>query len=294
MARLKPKIFVGSSSEARTIAEHFSDVLSDVAVMIPWWLSKEFYATQSILTGLVQACNSYDFGLFILTPDDKLQSHGKKGMSARDNVLFEFGLFLGDLGANRTFAVIQDSELPRKRVKVPSDLGGIVIPRFASGDRDTVLASIRGAANALRPQIIRESRRRDRLKLVDSWGYDAKARTFSMTLSKDALERNRDELTYKSLAVVALKENKTVAVESDTSIAIGESRRLSIIPGDLVLRASGTHVFTSLRTGDTLFCYLLLIPDGLSIANKRTISEMLADGCELLERKGVANSKHSP
>jgi predicted nucleotide-binding protein len=90
----KPKVFVGSSSEAKDVAKAFSKALKDVATMIPWWASPEFEAMETTLEGLIRACNFYDFGLFIMTPDDKVESRGEKQSSARDNVLFEMGLFL--------------------------------------------------------------------------------------------------------------------------------------------------------------------------------------------------------
>lgn len=293
MAKLKPKVFVGSSSEARLTAEAFCDVLEDVAVMVPWWLSKEFQAMQSVLDGLVDACNSYDFGLFILTPDDKLESRGTKGMSARDNVLFELSLFLGKLGANRTFAVIQDAALRRKKVKISLDLAGIVLPHFTAGDRDTLVASVCSAANSLRPIIQREWRRHGRIKLAASWGYDLATRTFSMTLSGAKLERNKAELSDKELAIVARKRDEDLAPEHDERIAIGPPRMISMLHGDLVLRAVGDRVFNTVQVGDTMFGHLLLIPSGCTIANKKKISDMLDDGCELLESKGVTVKAHS-
>ena len=287
MAKLKPKIFVGCSSEARSLAQEFCDALSDVALLIPWWASKEFVASQSILTGLANASESYDFGLFLLTPDDKLQSHGINGMSARDNVLFEFGLFLGSIGAERTFAVLQDSDSLKKRVKLPSDLEGIILPRFISGDRDSVVASVLVAANALRPRISKLSRRHGRLSLAQVWHYDPATKTFSMTLPKAVLERNRDELTNKSLVLVAYLEDDSIAVENNTLLAISEPRQLPVVPGDIVLRADGGKVFRALRKGDSLTGQLLLVPSGCSIKTRKTIAKMLDSGCELLDRKGV-------
>jgi len=291
MAKVKPRLFVGSSAEGRTVAEDFADALSDVAVVTPWWLSKDFRATHSVLAGLALACKSYDFGLFILTPDDKLQSRGKKTMSARDNVLFELGLFLGALGANRTFAALQEAESSRKAVKVPSDLAGIVIPRFACGDRDAVLASIRMAANSLRPIIRRESRRRERLELIKDWAYNDATKVFTMTLARDGLELNRAELLDKAFALVAVLENDAVSFEDDTAIALSAARQLSIKPGDLVLRADGAGILGNVRPGQKITGYLLLLPAGHGIAKKKTISQMLNDGCELLADRSLAGTE---
>src|SRR5260370_39343149 len=96
--KLLPKVFVGSSSEAKEIAEGFCKALYDDATMIPWWQANDFKPMHSTLEGLWEATARYDFGLFILTPDDRIESRGQEGYSARDNVLFELGLFLGRLG----------------------------------------------------------------------------------------------------------------------------------------------------------------------------------------------------
>ena len=77
--------------------------------MIPWWLVSEFQAGGLTLSALRTAAENYDFGLFILTSDDELESRGIQMRSARDNVLFEFGLFLGTLGPERAVAVIEET-----------------------------------------------------------------------------------------------------------------------------------------------------------------------------------------
>jgi CAP12/Pycsar effector protein, TIR domain len=292
MAKFKPKVFVGSSSEARKTAKAFCTVLDDSAIMIPWWLSPEFQAMHSTLEGLLDACNIYDFGLFILTPDDKFTSRGEKGNSARDNVLFELGLFLGKLGPNRTFAVIQESKSGRKRIKIPADLNGIVMPRFEAGDSHSLIAAVRSAADNLSPIIEREGRRQGRIKLASSWGYDAKTFTFSMTLAAVKLDRNKRELADKSLIVVARKYNENVDFEFDTHIAVGEPRMLSRLQGDLVLRAAGKETFANVKAGDQVTGHLLLAPNGYQPHKKNTVSEMLHDGCELLESKGVTVKVH--
>ncbi len=57
--------------------------------------------------------------MLILTPDDLVLMRGEATKVARDNVLFELGLFMGALGRDRTFIVCEES------VTLPSDLAGI-------------------------------------------------------------------------------------------------------------------------------------------------------------------------
>lgn len=289
MDQIKPKVFVGSSSEAKPLATAFCKVLKDTAIMVPWWLADEFQIMHSILDGLINACDQYDFGLFILTPDDKLESRGVKGRSARDNVMFELGLFLGKLGPNRTLAVIQQASTKRAQVKVPSDLAGIVIPRFEAGDAHLLIASVHHAAENIRQVIEREGRRHGRIgNLVKSWGYDSTSRTFKMTLSGTALVQNKDKLRDRSLVLVSRIYNEDLAFEDDRKIALSKPRKLSRFSNeDLILRASGQKVFTHIQEGDRMEGYLILTPATFNLSKIKTIGEMLTRGCEFLAGRGA-------
>jgi hypothetical protein len=135
---IKPKIFVGSSSEAKKAAEVFCSQLNRVANPVVWWRSDEFRGMFSTLDGLLEAIEKYDFGVFLLTPDDRIESRGRKEMSSRDNVLFEAGLFLGRLGRDRIQIYVQDSAQRTTKVKMPSDLLGIHLPRFCGAKTKSV------------------------------------------------------------------------------------------------------------------------------------------------------------
>jgi hypothetical protein len=242
----------------------------------------------SIFNGLIDACDRYDFGLFILTPDDKLESRGIKGMSARDNVLFELGLFLGKLGANRTVAVIQDVRSRRKKVKIPSDLAGIYIPHFEQDESNKLFVSVTRAANDIKPIIEREGRRHGHIKIVKSWGFNRAEMTFSMRLSGVLLENNKDKLRNKSLILVTRKHNEEIDFEHDSRIAIGRPRKLSRFSRDeLVLHASGRRIFADIRNGDRVDGCLLLSPYSVSPKDVKTIAQMIELGFEILEFKGV-------
>src|SRR5262245_23212386 len=126
MSKARPLVFVGSSSEKSEVPEVIVTLLRDVADVHTWKMSDSFKPTSSTLAGLLHAAQRYHFGIFVLTPDDKTISRGSLQYSARDNVLFELGLFLGTLGPERTFAIMEQ----KKGMKVPSDLLGIHIDRF--------------------------------------------------------------------------------------------------------------------------------------------------------------------
>ena len=58
----------------------------------------------------------YDFAIFLFTPDDKLISQTRSDLkgnridayATRHNVVFEFGLFLGRIGAERSYILYDD------------------------------------------------------------------------------------------------------------------------------------------------------------------------------------------
>lgn len=131
-----PKLFIGSSSEQKDVVNAFAQVLADSADCIPWFLADEFSsrASFSSFNALCEASQVYDFGLFILTPDDSLTHRRKKYKCPRDNVVFEMGLFIGNLGPERVLGVLQTVDKPP--MKIPSDLLSVNMPRFTFDNED--------------------------------------------------------------------------------------------------------------------------------------------------------------
>ena len=282
----RPKVFVGSSSEARKIAEGFCRALQNTATMVPWWQAQDFRPMQSTLDGLFKADNKYDFGLFILTPDDQIESRGQEGYSARDNVLLELGLFLGKLGPKRTFAVIQQDDDPQKKVKVLSDLAGIAIPRFSTGDEDELMASINNSVHSIRRIIVEQGRRQRKFHLIQYWKYVDDL--FTVSLSAAKLQEYREELQGKSLVLVATRLDRQTYPEYDTRIARSTPQRaIGAFSMDLILEAPCQDVFVDSTPKDIIQGHLLLIPEGMDVGNTGTISEMIVRGCDLLETCGT-------
>jgi predicted nucleotide-binding protein len=84
-----------------------------------WNQGTIFGLGNATLEDLEAAVLTYDFGVFVFTADDQLESRGRIRAVARDNVLFEFGLFVGKLTRRRVFIV----RVPE--VSLPTDLAGI-------------------------------------------------------------------------------------------------------------------------------------------------------------------------
>jgi len=74
----------------------------------------------------MDATSRFDFAILLLTPDDIVQSRSTELASPRDNVIFELGLFMGELGRDRTFILQQ----PGSGMKIPTDLAGVVTSNY--------------------------------------------------------------------------------------------------------------------------------------------------------------------
>jgi predicted nucleotide-binding protein/phosphoglycolate phosphatase-like HAD superfamily hydrolase len=120
----RPKIFIGSSTEALSLARVVELHLSE-SCDTTLWRNGVFGLSRSAMESLEKALDDHEFALLILTPDDKVTSRGKKSSRPRDNTLFELGLFVGRLGRDRTFIVCDP-----KVTKIPSDLLGITVAPF--------------------------------------------------------------------------------------------------------------------------------------------------------------------
>jgi predicted nucleotide-binding protein len=102
---MKPALFVGSSSESLDVAYAVQKNLEDVAEVVVW-TQGIFELTKSYLESLLEALEDTEFGVFIFGPDDVIRIRGTEMRAARDNVVFELGLFIGRLGRNRSFILM--------------------------------------------------------------------------------------------------------------------------------------------------------------------------------------------
>jgi hypothetical protein len=130
----KPTIFIGSSKEGLPVAEALAAKLKGTAEIKLW--PNIFQLNKSNFDNLVSQIAFYDYAILVATADDITESRGNSTSSPRDNVVFEFGLLTGGLGASRVFFLMEEDN------KMPSDLGGITlpfIPKFTATDFKTRL-----------------------------------------------------------------------------------------------------------------------------------------------------------
>jgi predicted nucleotide-binding protein len=93
----RQRIFIGSSSEGLRIARKIQELLAGEFSVIVW-----DQGGTSTLEALEAVVLQYHFGVFVFTPNDQLHSRGEKKPVARDNVLFELGMFIGKLGRRKS------------------------------------------------------------------------------------------------------------------------------------------------------------------------------------------------
>jgi hypothetical protein len=158
VARVRPSLFVGSSSEGHRIAQHIQ-VLLDKSCEVELWTQGVFGLSQGTLESLLLALDRFDFAVLVLTPDDLAVSRDTKKQVARDNVIFELGLFVGAIGRDRTFMLFDRVAPP----ELPSDLAGITAATFekhSSGNLEAALgAPSTKIQNAIERLGVRESQK---------------------------------------------------------------------------------------------------------------------------------------
>lgn len=102
------------------IAEAFGTLIKDFSQPTIW--KDHFEAGTMLFTELIKLTKQSEFAVFIFGKDDFVsgERHVPGRYSVRDNVIFEFGLFLGAIGEQRTFFI------PASDLNIPADLRGLI------------------------------------------------------------------------------------------------------------------------------------------------------------------------
>lgn len=159
----RPSLFIGSSTEGHRLAQAIQ-VLLDPVCEVEIWSQGVFGLGLGTLESLVLALTRFDFAALVLTADDLTSKRGiEEAPSARDNVLFELGLFMGALGRDRTFIIYDRTNPPA----LPSDLAGVTAATFAPHSSGNIEASLGAACTRIQTAIdrlgVRDYQRVERL-----------------------------------------------------------------------------------------------------------------------------------
>lgn len=130
----EPVLFIGSSSEALKIVDAVHSITSRRKVIPRAWTDGVFEATSTAIESLVALSQEADFAVLILTADDVTVSRGLKKPSPRDNIVFELGLLMGEIGRERVF-ILKPKNVD---IRIPSDLLGVTWLEYQRGGPKTL------------------------------------------------------------------------------------------------------------------------------------------------------------
>ncbi len=122
--KLSKKVFIihGHDKTAKQTVARFVEHLG----LTPVILHEQANRGRTLMEKVIDHSSDVHFAIALLTPDDV--GHSKKAKKnenrARQNVIFELGLFIGILGRQKVIA------LCKKEVKPPSDYDGVVYISF--------------------------------------------------------------------------------------------------------------------------------------------------------------------
>ena len=95
-----------------------------------------------------------------MSPDDSLVMRGASSKTARDNVHFEYGISIGQLGRVRSILLVDASV----DLHLPSDFAGLTTKRYRRGNVDEMKRSIAVACDEIREHIELHNVRQNRSK----------------------------------------------------------------------------------------------------------------------------------
>jgi predicted nucleotide-binding protein len=153
---VKPQIFIASSTEKLPIAYDLHEALGD-DFDVTVWKQGAFRLSKSAMESLIELLPNCDFGVFVLAPDDFVETRNTRREAVRDNVIFELGLFIGHLGRERCYFVQSNDA---NELHLPSDLVGLMAATYDPRRPDNnMVAALGPAANRIRKEVMRLGRR---------------------------------------------------------------------------------------------------------------------------------------
>lgn len=126
----KKRIFIGSSSECKPLAEMIKEV-AELDFEFVTWYEDFFRLGDYVFNDLIRKAITFDFAIMLGGKDDKVTrlSTQKDKLSPRDNIYLEYGLFSGVLSPNRVlFLVHEDCE-------VATDLTGMTMEVYRTDEQ---------------------------------------------------------------------------------------------------------------------------------------------------------------
>lgn len=124
-----PKILIGSSSEGLMFAEAIKAAL-EPQIEVQLWNDGFFTPGEYTVESLDERSRLFDGALIVGTSEDRVISRGVESEAIRDNLLFEFGMFVAIFGRRRAILALEGLGV----TKTPSDLFGLTCVGFTHTD----------------------------------------------------------------------------------------------------------------------------------------------------------------
>ena len=169
MPKKRPFGFIGSSTKGLDAAKAVQSELEYVAECIVW-SQGVFGLSEGTLESLVKILGKLDFAVLVLTPDDLLYRNEESIPVPRDNVLLELGMFIGGLGRDRTFIVVNKEA----KMHLPTDLAGITYAPFGNPESGTLRSAVGPACTTIAESLRKIGRKKDRLSVSIVGGYEVR------------------------------------------------------------------------------------------------------------------------
>lgn len=147
---VKPKVFIGSSSEKLDVADNLQILLEKkYECEATVWKQGVFGLSDVTINTLLVKKDYFDFAVFIFSNDDKINSRRKNSYSPRDNILLETGLFMSAIGKERTY-IIRDAD---SKIKIPNDLDGMTLGFYKIHSDGNLQSSLGGVSTQILSRI---------------------------------------------------------------------------------------------------------------------------------------------
>jgi predicted nucleotide-binding protein len=233
-----PRVFIGSSTEGHRIAELIQLGL-DSAAECTIWSQGVFGLSGITLEKLCETARTFDFAVLVLTPDDLLHKRTSTVRVARDNVLFELGLFMGTLGRDATFIVHGTQNGP----DLPSDLAGVTTAQWRPRTDGNMQAALGPVCTKLRLAI-----------------ESLAPRSARLTAQPSELEKLRETLQAQSRDFLHLVEtiNKSLGLQIREPLRNGSTDQLKFLEGTWRNIYGGSTYYIRIVNGRVYcpYCYI--------------------------------------
>ncbi|WP_232278818.1 nucleotide-binding protein [Paenibacillus sp. 481] len=117
------EIFVGSANTPNALDDlrEIAELIEEVGhVVLPWNSPGVFLLGNHMSESLESICKRVDAAILIFSEDNYVMFDNEFSWHPKPNVLYEYGLFKGHLGADRTIICRRGSS------SIPSDLDGVI------------------------------------------------------------------------------------------------------------------------------------------------------------------------